>query len=375
MPRKLLPWLLLLAMSCSPSERGNHSTLLLFDGTEVDATELTSFLRQQMDSLGIPGLSIALINDAEVVYQQNLGYANLETQQALDDHSIFEAASLSKPVFAYMVMKLAERGAIELIRPLHYYLPEPTMEVDPRYRNVNALHVLSHSTGFPNWRWFDTPPDSLDIERGTFFMLQNPGTGYTYSGEGYDYLSRVIAKNTGYSLYDLEDLFGELVKEPLGIEHLYFTWDEYLYDHKVYGHIEGEVNNRNWGSGLPYQTSFQFSPSGGLHTNAENYARFLIAMINAEGLLPETYQEMLSPRTPVEKNSNRYLEDGITDWCLGFGVVPHGHDTLYVHGGTHTDFQSQMMFSSKTRYGYAFFVNTRKGDELNAALTKYLRIR
>ncbi|HAP60153.1 MAG TPA: hypothetical protein DCR93_11875 [Cytophagales bacterium] len=375
MNQYILPGLLLLLGACSSQVSEEDATLQLFDGKAATSAEVTGFLRHQMDSLGIPGLSIAIINDAQVVYQKNLGYANLDTRQELDENSIFEAASLSKPVFAYFVMKLSERGAIELTRPLHFYLPEPSMEVEPRYRNVNARHVLSHSTGFPNWRWFDTPPDSLDTPRGTFYMLQNPGVGYTYSGEGYDYLARVIAKNSGYGMHALSDLFQELVQEPLGIKHMYFTWDEYLYDHKVYGHVAGRVNDRSWGSGLPHQNSYQFNAAGALHTNAENYARFLIAMINAEGLLPETYQDMLTPRTVVEKTSNRYTEDGITNWCLGFGVVPHGQDTLYVHGGTHTDFQSQMMFSRKSRFGYTFFVNTRKGDELNAAFTKFIGMR
>ena len=113
-----------------------------------------------MDTLGIPGLSIALINEGELVYTKNIGYANLETQKKLDQNSIFEAASLSKPVFAYMVMKLSERGALDLTRPLHFYLPDSSMAIDRRYKNVTAIHVLSHSSGFPNWRWFDTPPDS-----------------------------------------------------------------------------------------------------------------------------------------------------------------------------------------------------------------------
>ncbi|MEM9980920.1 MAG: serine hydrolase domain-containing protein, partial [Bacteroidota bacterium] len=203
-------------------------------------------------------------------------------------------------------------------------------------------------------------------------MLDNPGNSFTYSGEGYDYLARVIASNTTYKMSELEKLFKELVQKPLGIEHMYFTWDEYLYDHKVYGHIDGKVNNRNWGSGLPYQNSYKFSAAGALHTNAENYAKFLIAIMNADGLLPETYNKMLSAHTKVRKSSNRFKEDGITNWCLGFGMVPIGKDTLYVHGGTHSDFQSQMMFSKKSKFGYVFFVNAKKGDELNKTLSEYV---
>lgn len=372
---RIIPILcLFLFISCKEQRSELDETLRLFNNNEISSARLTGFLNQQMDSLGIPGLSIAIINDVELVYSKNIGYANLDTKKEVNASSIFEAASLSKPVFAYMVMKLSERGAIELTRPLHFYLPDSLMKVDQRYKNVNAIHVLSHSTGFPNWRWFDKAPDSLNLKRGTFYMVQNPGEGFTYSGEGYDYLARVIASNTGNKMSELDDLFEELVQKPLGIEHMYFTWDEYLYDHKVYGHIDGKVNNRNWGSGLPYQNSYKFSAAGALHTNAENYSRFLIAMMNGEGLLPETYKKMLKPRTAIEKSHNRYREDGNTHWSLGFAITPLKNDTLYVHGGTHNDFQSQMAFSKNSKFGYVFFVNTKKGDALNKTLKEFIGI-
>ncbi|MGD1843086.1 MAG: serine hydrolase domain-containing protein [Thermonemataceae bacterium] len=373
---KIIPFLfLVIFFSCREQDSELNKKIRLFDNTEISSTDLTDFLKEQIDSLGIPGISIAIINEGKLVYSENIGYANLDTRKALDENSIFEAASLSKPVFAYMVMKLSERGAIELARPLYYYLPDSLMEVDQRYKNVNAIHVLSHSTGFPNWRWFDTPPDSLEIDRGTFYMIDNPGNSFTYSGEGYDYLARVIASNTEHKMSELDNLFKKLVQKPLGIEHMYFTWDEYLYEHKVYGHIDGKVNNRNWGSGLPYQNSYKFSPSGGLHTNAENYAKFLIAVMNGKGLLPETSKEMLKPRTVVKRSHNRYKEDGNTHWSLGFAITPLKNDTLYNHGGTHSDFQSQTAFSKNSKFGYVFFVNTKKGDELNKTLKEFLRIR
>ena len=345
-------------------------------GAKIKNSDFENFLNRQMDSLGIPGISIAVINQGKIVYSKNLGYANLDTKKKLDENSIFEAASLSKPVFAYMVMKLSERGAIDLNRPLHFYLPDASMEIDPRYKNVNTIHVLSHSTGFPNWRWFDTPPKSLKIKRGTFFMVQNPGKGFTYSGEGYDYLARVIASNTDKKMSELSHLFDQLVKQPLGIQQMYFTWDEYLYNHKVYGHINGKATNRDWGSGLPYQNSFKFNAAGALHTNAHSYAKFLIAMMHGDGLLPETYRKMLSPYTTLDTTkSNAFSAEGITHWCLGLGIAPVKNDTLYRHGGTHNDFQAQMAFSKKTKFGYVFFVNCKKGNELDVNLKAFLGIK
>ena len=360
----------ILSVGCN---RSNES-IYTFDGSIVEASELTQFLLAQMDSLEIPGISIAIINEAEIVYHKNLGFAHKDRNEKLTNTSIFEAASLSKPVFAYLVMKLSERGAIEMSRPLFFYLPDSSMEVDRRYKSVNANMVLSHSTGFPNWRWFDTPPDSISVDRGDFFMISNPGTKFTYSGEGYDYLARVIAKNTLHDMSEMSDLFAEMVTIPLEIDHMYFTWDEFLYENKVYGHIDGKATNRNWGSGLPYQNSFQFSSAGALHTEAKSYGRFLIAMMNGEGLLPETYKEMLRPRTNITRLDSSRWNEGIRSWGLGFAIMPLGSDTLYRHGGTHTDFQAEAAFSKNSKFGYVFFVNTKKGSELNEKLEKFLGI-
>ncbi len=71
----------------------------------------------------IPGLSIALIRDAEVAWSRGFGVKNVETKEAVDDNTVFEAASLSKPVFAYAVMKLVDSGRLDLDTPLTKYLP------------------------------------------------------------------------------------------------------------------------------------------------------------------------------------------------------------------------------------------------------------
>lgn len=356
------------------TEIDNSESFLAYDQSVIEKKEFRQFLKHQMDLHSIPGISIAVVNDGKIAALENLGYTNRNTKQFVRRSSMFEAASLSKPVFAFFTLQLAERGAIELTRPLHYYLPDSSLAIDKRYESVNAIHVLSHSSGFPNWRWFDSPPEPHDVERGEFFMLAAPGEKFSYSGEGYDYLSRVLAKNTGATLYGMQGLMERYLHKPLGIEHMYFTWNEHLYDTKVFGHTDESVTDRSWGAGLPHQNSFMFSAAGALHTNAENYARFIIALMEEQGLSSRYYQLMFKPRTKVHQTHARYLEDGITHWSMGFAVVPKENDLLYVHGGTHSDFQSQVAFSKDSRFGYVFFVNNKKGDELNMELKRFLRL-
>jgi CubicO group peptidase (beta-lactamase class C family) len=341
---------------------------------EVSFQDLEKFIKTQIDTLGIPAISIAIINDGEIIYNNSIGIFNKTTNQPVNQKSIFEGASLSKPVFAFFVMKLSEKGIIDLDRPLHYYLPDEEMEKDQRYKNVSARMILSHRTGFPNWRWFDKPPENMDINRGDFFMISDPNTTFTYSGEAYQYLARVIAHLNFVNMYDLNELFQNEVAEPLEMKHAYFVWDDYLYSNKVFGHIDGKPRKRDWGTGLPYQNSKIFNSAGGLHTEANSYANFLTSIINGKGLYPETYKEMLNPYTEISKESVNYKEDGITNWSLGFGIKPMENDTIYRHGGSNSDFQSEFAFSIKKKYGYVFFVNCDKGNEFNEKLEQFLEI-
>lgn len=345
-----------------------------YKGKKTTINDIDKFVKFQIDSLNIPAISIAIINDGKIVYHNNLGISNIKNNTIVDEKSIFTAASLSKPVFAFFVMKLSEKGIIDLDRPLHYYLPDEEMEKDQRYKNVSARMVLSHKTGFPNWRWFSKPPENIKINRGDFFMINDPDTTFNYSGEAYQYLARVIAHLNFLNMNALNNLFQKEVAEPIGMANAYFVWDDYLSDKLVSGHKNGNPKKLKWGTALPYQNSKIFSASGGLRTEANSYAHFLTSIINGENLHKETYQEMLSVHTEIAKNNVNFIKDGITNWSLGFGIKPIKNDTIYRHGGSSSGFQSELAFSIKRKYGYVFFVNCEKGNQFNEKLEKFLEL-
>ncbi|MEM6381019.1 MAG: serine hydrolase domain-containing protein, partial [Bacteroidota bacterium] len=153
-------------------------------GFDIQQEELDQFLQDQMEQKQIPGMAIAFINQGQVVHHQTWGYANLEKQIPVDDKTIFEAASLSKSVFAYFVMKYVEAGQLDLDQPLYTYLPYPDIADDERYKKITARMVLSHRSGFPNWR--------TDYPEKKLFIQFEPGTDFHYSGEGYQYLALVL---------------------------------------------------------------------------------------------------------------------------------------------------------------------------------------
>lgn len=120
----------------------------------------------------IPAISIAIINDGKIIFADNIGVKNLVTKEKVNQYSIFEACSLSKPVFAYFVMKQVQKGVIDLDKPLYQYYKEENIEWGENYKLLTARMILCHASGFPNWREHAN-------EKLTF--LFPPGTRYDYS--------------------------------------------------------------------------------------------------------------------------------------------------------------------------------------------------
>ena len=140
-----------------------------------------------MEEAMVPGLSIAIVQDAKLRWGRGFGVKDSESKKPVDNETVFEAASMSKPVFAYAVMKSCEKGVMDLDTPLTKYTSERFLEGDPRLERITARHVLSHTSGFQNWRSEEKP---LKIHFA-------PGEKFLYSGEGYSYLQSVVAHVTG----------------------------------------------------------------------------------------------------------------------------------------------------------------------------------
>ena len=158
----------------------------------------------------VPGLSIATVRGNDVAVE-GFGVRRSGTDDKVTGDTVFEAASLSKPVFAAIVMQLAAEGAIDLDRPLGEYLPLPNPG-DERSKRITATHVLSHSGGWRNWR------NNRDTALTADF---DPGARFSYSGEGYFFLQRVVETITGKGL---PVLARARIFEPLGMQNSGFIW-------------------------------------------------------------------------------------------------------------------------------------------------------
>jgi CubicO group peptidase (beta-lactamase class C family) len=285
------------------------------DARDPIAARLAAELPAWMTAAEIPGLEIALVRDDRVVWRANLGMASAATHRPVTPTTAFEAASLSKPLFAYAVMKLVDAGQLDLDRPLASYLPAPyDAAPDPRFAQITARHVLTHTTGLPNWR------------QGELAIQRAPGTQFSYSGEGFVYLARVVEHITGQPF---EAFMQHSVLEPLGMTHSGYAPPA---DHAA--------RHDAWGMQVAAApTPRDRNPAAGLWTTADDYARFVIAMWHGTGLSPAARALMLSPQVAVIDGGPGSLERASpvprrdVHWGFGWALEDTAAGPAFWHWG------------------------------------------
>ena len=179
-------------------------------GTTAIASTTAEPIDELLKLASVPGLGMATVRGADIT-AEGYGVRRSGGTDRVTGDTVFEAASLSKPVFASIVMQLAAEGKIDVTRPLAAYMPVPSPG-DERSSRITAAHVLSHSGGWRNWRNNRDMPLSADFE---------PGSRFSYSGEGYFFLQRIVEQIAGKAL---PRLARERVFDPLGMRASSFIW-------------------------------------------------------------------------------------------------------------------------------------------------------
>lgn len=310
-----------------------------------DTIKLTQQINKAMVRADVPGLAIAVVQDEVIVFHEVFGVKNSPSRPRLTPTTPFQAASLSKPVFAYAVMKLWEQGKLDLSRPLAEYLPTPYNDL-PQTAHITAQHVLSHTTGLPNW---------LEPEDPDFFAP--PGEQFGYSGEGFTYLQAVVEQLTGQFLYGH---IHDTLFTPLDMKHSTFAWG--LDD-------EGNFVKDEEGQIIPGTTDLFANAAFSLFTTAYDYAQFLLAMLNpGDGsdhrLSRGTVQKMLTRQNQVSGYK------GIT-WGLGWGLQQIGQADWFWHwGGAQNYFANYVVGSLAERRGVVILTNNIGGFTLHEEIAQ-----
>jgi CubicO group peptidase (beta-lactamase class C family) len=323
------------------------ATLTLLAGATAAPEALRTRLTKLMAQHGVPGAQVAVINRGQLVWRADLGQADAARNRPVAPDTVFEVASLSKPIFALLVMDAVQRGALTLDQPLQALLPLDGLS-DPRTSAITARQVLSHTSGLPNWRRME-PGGALNLAFA-------PGTGFRYSGEGYQYLARALGVATRRNDAGLEQLFQRRIGKPYGLQALQFVPDRAVLARRAQPHAAGKP--------IAFDTVVdRFGAAYSVHSTADDIARVLIGiMARNPALSAQSYATLLSPqKVPIPANDpQRAL--GLADWSLGFSVYQTPFGRFHVHGGSNTGFTSLMMMDDQRQWGFVILTNQDQAE-------------
>ncbi|KRG65685.1 hypothetical protein ABB26_03705 [Stenotrophomonas humi] len=345
-----------------------------------------------MQAFAVPGIGIAVVEAGEVAWSRGFGMANALTGTPVDARTVFEDASLSKPVFAYLVMQLADQGMIDLDRPLVEYRRPDYLGDHPWTALITARDVLRHSTGLPGWR---TSPATEKL-----VPMVRPGTRIDYSGEAFFWLQLVVETLTGQSL---DDAMQTHLFAPANMRDSSYAWNAELAARSVHGHrahdrtdaeeprqvireqwsIAQQIADR-WGKPLSawkYEDAERALPdvmalappglvtwpgdilanaAASLRTTVQDYATFLALMMARKQRMSWEVTEAtrLAMLTPQIKVPGRWTEKG-----LGWNMEQTRDGPMFYHSGSNSGiFKNFAIGDAPRRRGIVVLTNGGSGS-------------
>lgn len=352
------------------------------EGTAAPLEALIADLEKQIPTLlkqgVVPGLSIGIINDAKLLWRRGFGFKDGVSRAPVDNDTVFEAGSVSKTVFAYAVMKLCERGVLDLDTPLTKYTSDRFLKGDPRLDLITARHVLSHTTGFQNWRSTQEP---LKIHF-------TPGERFQYSGEGYSYLQSVVTHLTGHvdakacetyeaglrvCATDIDAYMKANVLVPFGMASSGYIWIDANQNRMARPHdAAGKAFDRR----ATATGAARYGAAGGLHTTPTDYAKFLIEVLDPQTsgafrLNRTSLEEMVRPQVKVTDSSS---------WALGWQIEHKENGDVISHGGENPGSRAFVAASARRKSAFVIMTNGDNGFEvvkkvvLSEAMQRFLAV-
>lgn len=352
--RAALGFSLLPLVECS---QGSQKSAESEDGTLI--ANLEKQIPKLMEEVNVLGLSIAIIKDAKLLWRRGFGVKDSASKEPVDNDTVFEPASVSKTVFAYAVLKLCERGVIDLDTPLTKYTSERFLEGDPRLELITARHVLTHTSGFQNWRSDEEP---LKIHF-------TPGEKWSYSGEGYSYLQSVVTHLTGQvnpkdcgtyeaglkvCATDIDSYMKANLLGPFGMASSTYVWNDTIKNYAAPHDAMGKPSAKR----KPKATDVaRYGAAGGLQTTPTDYAKFLIEIINRKAsdafrLKKASLEEMVRPQVKIM--------DSISQ-ALAWQVRHTDKGNIITHGGGNPGFAAFVGASRERKSGLVILTNGDNG--------------
>lgn len=350
---------------------GQTQSVTRFDGSTITPREIDATVTRLMKAAEVPGVGIAIFDKGKIAYLKAYGERDKEKNLPLTVDSVMYAASFSKVAFAYLAMQLVDDGTLNLDKPIYQYLPQPLPEYpnykdladDPRYKRITARMLLSHSSGFANFRW-------VEDDRKLRIHFE-PGSRFAYSGEGIDLLQLVVETITKKPL---DELMRERVFQPLGMTRTGMLWQASFESDYANGYDE-------YGRPLGPDKRTKAEAAGSMVTTISDFARFTQAVMEGKLLRTKTRDEMLRPQIQiVSKHEFPTLSDETTEeneairlsYGLGWGLYRTPYGEAFFKEGHDVGWRNYTVCLDKQKTGIVIMTNSGNGEGIFKELLETL---
>ena len=288
----------------------------------------------------VPAAGVGIIENGKLRYAKVFGELKKGTPSEVSPSStICQVASLTKPIVEVLTLQLVTAKEWDLDEPLAKYWVDPDVQNDPRHQKLTTRHILTHQSGFPNWR---SMTDSKKLE-----FLSDPGTKVNYSGEGLEYLRRALEKKFKQPL---EQLAQKRLFQPYGMKSTRFFWDASVDESKFAVAHNGE--------GKPYDVHKNTTANAAdlLLTTIDDYTNFAVNVLNRKGLSQAVFDEMVRPQVPYPSGKNLFFG-------LGWMIMPDLSNGEYalIHTGSDPGVSTVIVLFPKSQRGLIVFTNGDNG--------------
>lgn len=300
----------------------------------------------------IPLMQLEYVNGSHTLSFELSGTNAIPTSK--EGTAVFQAASLGKPVFAYIVLKMVDNEEVGLDEPICKYTDIDRFVNKEWAELLTPRMVLAHRTGLPDW---SVPtPSSNEWSTSPIRFLCRPDSAFTYSGEAYAFLQRAVEKIRRKSLQQIAE---EEVFVPFDMPNTSYGWQSGYDSLAIDGYDER-------GKSIGVQVFPRESCSYTLRTTAKEYSHFIRkVLINGEGLKPETHKLMLTPTGIASGKENPAEFDKHIAWGLGVGIE-HNEElgNIYFHWGDNWEFKSLFVVVPKTNSYLVYFTSCPFGHSI-----------
>ncbi len=308
------------------------------NNTEVVLDSIPSWMLKAK----VPVMGVGIIENGKIKIVKVLG--TFDNGKPAPLNTLFNVASLTKPVTALTILKLVNAGKLILDEPLYKYWLDPELKGNLWYKKLNTRLILSHQTGFPNWR------------SDTLKFIFEPGTKFGYSGEGFEYL-RKAAEAKFHT--DLQQLAYVNVFKPLRMQNTRYGWSTTLDSTRFANPHDGK------GKLIASTKLSKTNAADWLVTTIQEYTTFGVYFMNGGELSKSLFKEIVTPQVNITPNAKETMGLG---WEVIRNLESGGY--LLMHTGQDSGVNTLIVLLPESGKGIVLLSNSDNGFDVMKQILK-----